>query len=254
MQRLLSCVLALCLCAAVALPALAQAAPVETEPLVGTVPYPAGSDAATAPFVLTYRYPQFAGDTPALQAINAYFGTLAADAPSMAAGAAAAAGELPVAGAPAYYVALDYRIAYAGTDYLSVLQTASQFLGVSETERWSADVFALDGVYAGQPVTLTQALGLEQQNADAAQASFAADLLYRLVWEIIQQEAAMQTRAYFPDATEADLRAAFDPEQDFYLDGDGNFVFFVQPGVVAPELEGVLSYPFSLAELLSAAR
>ena len=254
MKRLLTCLLALCLCMAGAWPALAEAMPVEAEPLSGTIYSPAGSDAAMAAFVFAYRYPQFAGDAPAINAINACYAALAADVAAVADAAAAAAGEPRAAGAPACYASVDYRIPYAGTDYLSVLQTESQFLGVSETERWTADVFALDGVYAGQAVTLTQALGLEQADADGAQASFAAELTYRLVWAIIRQEAGMQTHAYFADATEADLRAAFAPEQDFYLDGEGNFVFYVQPGVVAPELEGVLTYPFSLAELLSAAR
>jgi len=32
----------------------------------------------------------------------------------------------------------------------------------------------------------------------------------------------------------------------------GNFVFFIQAGAIAGEVEGVLTYPFSMAELLSA--
>ena len=50
------------------------------------------------------------------------------------------------------------------------------------------------------------------------------------------------------------VRGAFSPESDFYLDGDGNVVPFIQPGEIAGEIAGVLRFPFAPAELLSAVK
>ena len=52
------------------------------------------------------------------------------------------------------------------------------------------------------------------------------------------------------DGLELDsVRSALDPETDFYLDENGNIVFFVEPGLLAGEIAGVLLYPFSPYEL-----
>lgn len=250
MKRLVWLGILLCL---LANSALAQPAP-EAEPLTGTLTYPQGSDAPSAAYTFTYRYPQFAGDGAAYAAINAHYQALAAQAAETAAAQLAQGSAAPLPGEPAYFTQVDYRVLCNSADYVSVRLTSRAFLGNTETERWMADVYALDGVYAGQKLTLSQAMGLEQAGDDAPEGSFAATLAYGLIGQIIQSERAMQTRGYFPDLTEADLRRALDPEHDFYLDGDGNIVFFIQSGEVAGEVEGVLTYPFAVAELLSAAK
>ncbi len=249
MKRLL-CLLAALLMATPA--ALAQSA-VETQPLSGEIDFPAGADAASAAYSFRYACPQFEAQTDADKAINAYFASVAADMAAAAPGAAAAAGGLPAAGSPAYYTQVDYRVTANTDDFLSVLLTSRQYLGNTETENWTAAVFARDGVYAGQPVSLSQAMGLEQ-DAAADGGSYASGLVYGLVWQIIGEQQASLARNYYPELTFAALESAFSPESDFYLDGDGNFVFFIQSGEVAGEVEGILTYPFSLAELLSAVR
>ena len=50
------------------------------------------------------------------------------------------------------------------------------------------------------------------------------------------------------------MTGAFSPESDFYLDADGNVVFFIQAGEIAGEIAGVLHFPFNPAELLSAVK
>ena len=101
-------------------------------------------------------------------------------------------GQDPEADAPTYYTHLDYQITRNDDDYLSVLLSSRQFLGNSETENWTAVVFALSGVYAGQPLSLTQAMGLEQSDGDEASGvSYASTLVYGLVWQIIQEQVSM---------------------------------------------------------------
>lgn len=259
MKRLLCFAVALCvaltLCLSVPAAGLAQAA-VETAPLTGAQYYPDGSDAQTAGYAFYYAYPQFEPvDAPDI-AINAYYAALAADVAG--AGVAAAVADidaLPAAGSPAYYTKLDYRVTFNTEDYLSVLLTSLQFLGNAETESLTANVFARSGVYAGQAVSLSQAIGLEQEDGAAAEEnSYAAELAYGLIWQIIQSQQAMQQRDYFPELTQADLQTVLNPESDFYMDENGNFVFYIQSGAIASEVEGMLTYPFSAAELFSAAR
>ncbi|HNW86401.1 MAG TPA: hypothetical protein PLP25_00765 [Candidatus Limiplasma sp.] len=249
---------ALCLAAALCLFASAAFAQPATEaaPLTGERLYPEGADAATASYVFSYAYPQFTGEGDGIAAINAYYASMAKDTANAAAPDEASLPDaLPADGSPAYYTQIDYRVTANTDDYLSVLISSRQFLGNTETENWSANVFAQNGVYVGQPLSLSQVMGLEQEDgASASGNSYAADLVYGLVWQIVQQQQAMQQRDYFAELTQADLEQVFTPESDFYLDGDNNLVFYIQPGAIASEVEGVLTFPFSVAELLSAVK
>lgn len=232
--------------------AAAQAVP-KVGPLRGEVYYPQGSTADTASFVLRYRLPQFTQEQPQYQAVNAWFAAYAADMQTvLLPQILSAVDTLPAAEEPAYYTDLDYRITASNAEHLSVLLVSQQFLGNTLQESWSARVFALEGIYAGQTLSLSQAMGLEQTADD--QADTASELAYGLVWQIAEYEIGAMQKAYFPDLTEDDLRRAFTPQTDFYFDEDGNFVFFIQAGAIAGEVEGVLAYPFSLAELLSAVK
>jgi len=220
--------------------------------LLGVVYYPHGSTEETALFAFRYRLPQFADDQLQFEAVNQYFASYAADVvETLIPATISALDELPAAGEPEYYVDLDYRITSNTDEHLSVLLNSQRYFGNTLTEQWVSVVFALDGIYAGQPISLSQAMGLEQEGGGQA-GDVASELVYGLVWEIIQYETEAMQGAYFPDVTEEEYRLAFSPQDDFYFDEDGNFVFFIQAGTIAGEVEGVLTYPFSIAELLSA--
>lgn len=241
----------LCILIALMLPlsgAMAQST--QALSLLGAVYYPRGSTEDTASFAFRYRLPQFALDQPQSEAVNQYFAAYAADiVETMIPAVVGSLDELPAAGEPEYYIDLDYRIPSDTGDYLSVLLISQQFLGNTLTEQWVSVVFAMDGIYAGRPISLSQAMGLEQERGFAE--DVASELVYGLIWQIIQYDSGSMQTAYFPDLTEAEFRLAFTPQDDFYFDEDGNFVFFIQAGTIAGEVEGVLQYPFSMAELLS---
>jgi hypothetical protein len=248
MKRVLCTALALLLCAA---GASAQVVP-QDNTLRAEIYYPQGSTADTAAFVFRYRLPQYATDQLCHEALNRYFTGYVAELTDVVIPAAVdALDTLPAAGEPAYYVDMDYRTTENTADRLSVLLVSQQFLGNTLIETWESVVFALSGMYAGQPMTLSQAMGLEQDETDPVE-DYASELVYGLVWQIVEYEISAMQKAYFPDLTEAEFRSAFTPQDDFYFDEDGNFVFFVQSGTIAGEVEGVLTYPFSMAELLSA--
>lgn len=251
MKRLLCLLFVLCMLCPAAL-AEAVGVAVEAQPLAGEQYYPAGSDAQTAAYVFRYAYPQFSGQADGITEINAYYTALASDMvntvmPETVAGL----DDLPAQGSPAYYTQISYRTTANTGDYLSVLLTSQQFSGNTETENWTANVFARSGVYNGQTVSLSQAMGMEQEDG-ANGDSYASGLAYGLIWQIILQEQSTQRRDYFPELTEADLERVFSPESDFYMDEDGNIVFYIQSGEIASEVEGILTYPFSVGELLSA--
>ena len=132
---------------------------------------------------------------------------------------------------------------HASDRYVSVVTTTLIPGGNGDVERISASTSALDGLYAGQTLTLSQLLGMEQQEGE----SIAATLAYALVWQQIEA----QSEAYLENLTPDDLRLAFQPETDFYLDMDGNVVFFIQQGEIAGEVAGILRFPFSQAELMA---
>lgn len=152
----------------------------------------------------------------------------------------------------AFRAELSYAMTYADEHYVCVAFTLLSSAGNGENAILWADTFALDGLYAGQKVGLSQLLGLEEDKADENSLSLAAQLASKLVWQIVSLESQNPDGDYLDGLTEEQVQNAFIPEQDFYLDADGNVVFFIQSGEIAGEIAGILEYPFSVAELLSA--
>lgn len=129
---------------------------------------------------------------------------------------------------------------------MSVVFTLTTESGSGLHEAIRAVTVARDGLYAGQPLNLSQLLGLEQEDAS----SMASQLVHELVWQIIQAEGTDSD--YLDGLTKTDLETVLHPETDFYLDSDGNAVFFIQSGEIAGEVADVLTFPFAPSELLSA--
>ena len=84
--------------------------------------------------------------------------------------------------------------------------------------------------------------------------SVAEQLAYELIWRIVERDSQNADGDYLDGLTKEQLTGAFSPESDFYLDGDGNVVFFIQSGEIAGEIAGILHFPFAPAELLSAVK
>lgn len=140
-------------------------------------------------------------------------------------------------------------------DYFSVLVTTESFMGAETSQILAGHTFALQGGKAGTCISLPYLLGLLEADEndtwmqDRATAK-ANELVYGLVWSIIEEQKAEGIIAYYDDLTREELEAQFYPEEDFYLDENGNPVFYVQPSYIASSAEGVLTFPFTLEELL----
>ena len=144
---------------------------------------------------------------------------------------------------------LDYEITRNDAEYVSIVLHLRQLAGSGEVETLSADTF----VRGEQPrkATLSELLNADAtpQSADNTAGTDAADLVYGLIWEIIQVGMENVEGDYLDSLTLDSVRSALDPETDFYLDENGNIVFFIEPGLLAGEIAGVLLYPFSPYEL-----
>lgn len=251
--------LALSFCCLLPWGALGQQAvePLEVaQSLEGMWTYPQGVSPEEAGYVLRYAYPQFVAATEADQAINAYYQAVCQDLQNLLLPQnAEEILSLREPGDPPYTADLSWQVTSNTGQYLSVILSNKQFFGRTETESLQANVFARDGMYAGQMVSLSQVIGLEQEGGEFdARSSYASQLVYKLVWEIICQQSASRQIDFLEGLTQERLQAQFSPETDFYLDEEENLVFFLQSGTIASEVEGYLTYPFSVAELLSAAR
>lgn len=196
---------------------------------------------------LVYAYPQFTVENEADEAINRFFRQEAG----------AMLQERAQNAEPPERQEIGYRLALNTQRYVSVLLYTRTATYRGEYERLDAHTFARDGVYAGQSLTLSQVLGLEQETGAAGaegvtDESLAESLCYDLVWQIIERGMQDMDGDYLEDVTQEKLRQAFHPEQDFYLDEEGNVVLYIQAGEVAGEIAGTLLFPFAPAELLSA--
>lgn len=194
---------------------------------------------------LIYAYPQFAAENEADEAINRFFRQEAG----------AMLQERAQDAEPPERQEIDYRLALNTQRYVSVLLYNRTSTARGEYERLDAHTFARDGVYAGQRLTLSQVLGLEPETGgaqDVAGETLAETLCYDLVWQIIERGMQDLDGDYLEDLTREKLCQTLHPEQDFYLDEEGNVVLYIQAGEVAGEIAGTLLFPFSPAELLSA--
>ena len=222
------------------------------EDLQGTVYFPEGSNEQTAAYRVSYRYPQVAVQTEADEAINAFFDYLMNDMLSFTAPLFAQEAE---SGSGAY-TTIDYRVTCSNEQYFCVLFSQEQFFGAATGFSIAAYPFLRLGDDAGMIVGLPHLLGLAAPGdheglAYERAAQRANHLIYELVWEIIEEEMTEPGHRYFDGLTADDLKAEFYPESDFYLDEDGNPVFFIQPAMIAAGAAGILLFPFSIDELLS---
>ena len=218
------------------------------QPLAGEAAYPEGSTVDNAKFLMTYAYPQVTPETETDNNINVFFQEAASElmqytAPMLL----EQAGGSTEAGISAY-MHINCQITANTDDFLSVVLTREEFMGAAESQTIQATVFARKGDSAGGLVTLPAVMGISEE--DEASATNLIDTVYRLVWDIIVEQMQTGDVEYFEELTEENLFAEFYPESDFYLDDQGNVVFFVQPSMIASGAAGLITFPFSPAELI----
>ena len=217
------------------------------QPLTGQYAYPEGSTAENAEFMFTYSYPQIEPQQETDANINTYYSDVLEEMVNFTVPMYAQSGDGANSDVP-MYMNVNFEVTANNDDYFSAVVTKEQFIGVSISQTLEACTFARKGDYAGGVVSLPAVLGILEEDEMAATA--AIDTVYELVWQIITEQIQAGTVDYFEELTEEDLFAEFYPETDFYLDQSGNLVFFIQPSMVASNAAGLLTFPFSPAEIL----
>lgn len=244
-------VFALLLALLMPLAALAEPLTLGAE-LSGTVYYPEGSDASTAEYIYRYAYPTVAGEGDTCLMINEFYAYLVSDALGFA--APMAAEEVHGSGVQAY-ATITSEVTCNNGSFFSIKLLNESFTGAATSSIVSGHVFALAGDKAGTVVSLPYLLGIlsagETDTWLLDRQTAKADAMVRsLVWQVIQDQLSGGDVAYYDDLTYETFESCFYPEEDYYLDADGNPVFFLQEGTVAPVAEGALYFPFTLEELL----
>ena len=130
---------------------------------------------------------------------------------------------------------------------------AVQSAGERERVFYEGHVFSRKNGAPGQTWTLPKLLGiLDSSESDTwlqdRQTAKADELVLDMVWERI--EGNENGVAYDPELTRERLSHFFFPEEDYYLDADGNPVFILQPGAAAPVDAGLLTFPIPLEDIL----
>ncbi len=249
MMKLLSLLFALML----AVPALAEDAPLTfAEDLVGEYRYPEGASDAEARYIYRYRYPQLAGDSPAVLSFNTTYAytaddTLAFEAPMIASGM----GD----DEPSMLVDIRYEITCQTAELLSVKVTKVVTSGADVTTSVSGHVFALTGSRTGEIISLPYLLGiLEDDETDEwykdRQTAKANACVNSMIWAELEAMAAEGSVPLFDGLLFEELEACFYAEEDFYLDENGDPVFFLQENAVAEPEAGILLFPITLDDLL----
>ncbi|MBE5804522.1 MAG: hypothetical protein E7316_08435 [Clostridiales bacterium] len=220
--------------------------------LAGMVCYPEGCDESTAEYVYRYAYPTIDGGDEVSQMINEFYAYMVEDALGFA--APMAAEEIYGSGIQAY-TTITSEITCNSDDFFAVKVVSESFLGAAASSVVRGHVFARTGDKAGTVVSLPYLLGiLDADETDSwlldRQTAKADNMVRTLVWDVIQDQLSDGSVGYYDDLTYEILEGNFYPEEDFYLDADGNLIFFLQEGTVAPVTEGVLYFPFTLEELL----
>ena len=231
---------------------LAEDAVTFSEDISGVYTWPEGSAVEDASYVYRYRYPQMAGDSAMALAFNTVYQYEESDALGF---------ECPMTGSDhdpslgQMVVTIDYEITHQSDEYLSIQITKVVQVGDSVSGIVKAHTFALTGENAGTVTSLPYLLGLmddsETDEWYIQRQTAKADVCAReMVWALVELAMQDPDLPVYEDLTFEEFEWGFYPEEDFFLDREGNFVFFVQENVIAPQEAGPFFFTISMEELL----
>jgi len=201
-----------------------------------------------ASYVYAYRYPQVDPTDPSAELINTFFQYKASDAVGF---------EIPMNAD--YYrkqnpsedvrVEIDYEVTFNGEDFFSVLVRMTQ----GDLKTYTGYTFSRKDLKPGLSVALPYLLGLlKSEESDTwlqdRQTARADALVRSLIWENLQERNGKDLTLR-DDLEEELLEYGFFPEEDFYLNGEGDPTFYLQPGF-AEDSDRLITFTVSVEEIL----
>ena len=136
--------------------------------------------------------------------------------------------------------------------FISFLITTRLTDGEEIDEVFEGHTFSLTDGMPGSTLSLPQLLGaleIQAGNQDTWLENRQTEKANRIIRSLVWDRISASSVPVYPDFTEETLAACFFPELDFYLNEQGNPVFFLQPGDAAPSSSGRLDFPLSLEEI-----
>lgn len=223
-----------------------------SDDISGVYTWPEGASEAEASYVYRYHYPQMAGDSSLAMAFNYIYQYEASDALGF---------ECPMTGSDhdpslgQMQVDVSYEITHQSNAFLSISITKVVQIGESVSGIVKAHTFSLAGENAGTITSLPYLLGLmdadETDEWYIERQTAKADACARdMVWALIEKARQNPELQIYEDLTFEEFEWGFYPEEDFFLDKNGDFVFFVQEGVIAPPILGPFFFTISMYDLL----
>ncbi len=217
-----------------------------SEDLSGEVSLPL-NDTGEITYTYAWSYPQVDETDPSAGLINEFYRYKVSDAldfevPMMADYYASQENPSNVS------VRISYEITCNNDDYFSVLLRS----GGDDYVSYYGHTFSRKDIKPGSSVALPYLLGiLKTDESDTwlqdRQTARADELVRSLLWQ--QLEERRQELGIHEDFTREILDISFYPEEDFYLDAQGNPVFYLEPGIAADPSKGLLTFPITLWEI-----
>ncbi len=216
-----------------------------TEDLAGAEVLPIGENRT---YTYTYAYPQVDDSDPSAALINEFYRYRVSDAldfevPMMADYYASDGGRDSI------FVRIGYTVTCNNDAYFSVLLKSEG----NDYQTYTGHTFSRTDLKPGSSVALPYLLGiLETDESDSwlqdRQTARADTLVRGLVWKMLEEH--REELGIDPEFTEEIFALSFYPEEDFYLDENGDPVFYLEPGLAAEPGKGLLTFPIPLSLIL----
>ena len=247
MKRVLSVLLLLSL---LALPALADPLPLledYAEDIV--IPYD-DSDPSAGIFSYSYRYPHVDESAEGGMGVNVFFSELLIY-----------ENEFIIPMIQDAYEGSDtstvvtYTITCNNDDYFSVLLRTEKNIPEHSQVTWKGHVFSRKNGMDGATYSLPMVLGILSPDENDEwlqeyQTQKVETLVRQMVWSMIEEN---PDSIDYGSLSEEDLDSFFFPSEEFYMDENGNPVFYLQPADFfdeVPEGTGLFTFPIALEDIL----
>ncbi len=222
------------------------------EDLTGVYTWPEDASESEASYVYRFTYPQLVGEEGLALTINEVFryeASYALDFDCSMNGSSHPAEEGQM------QVDVNYDIVHQSAEYLSVRIDKTVDVAGQSVQVTKAFTFALTGPKAGAVTSLPYLTGqLKQDETDewlVERQTEKVDVCAReMVWELITRDMAKDGSVIYEDMSFEDFQWNFYPEEDFFLNDDGDLVFFLQEGSIAPAEAGILLYTITMEDML----
>ena len=222
----------------------------QTEDLSGSFVIPYGDgDPAAGSFTFSYRYPCIDDSEPDANAVNSFYRDLVETDETNMVFFADGYAELGIS----VIKDISYRVTCNNDDYFCALMIQHLTIGDSDRLIWEGHVFSRKSGALGTTVDLPRLLNLlDEAEQDEylleRQSEKASEVVIEMMLNMIDANPE-RIPYYYDTITYEYLLDTVFPENDFYLDENGDPVFFVNPGVIADESLGYLLFPIPLADI-----